>query len=176
MKKILLVFALVFAVHHAKAQFVTIPDPGFVTFLQNNYSCMNGNQMDTTSADVVNETYFYISTGVSISDLTGIEYFKNLKTINIEGINLVNLSSLPEGLTLLNCHSNSTLTSLPPLPSTLKYIWCNDNGLTSLPTLPDSLLELIVWNNNLISLPSLPNSLEALACDNNNLTYLPYLT
>ena len=40
----------------SKAQYVTIPDTAFVSWLQNNGfgGCMSGNQLDTTCGSVVN--------------------------------------------------------------------------------------------------------------------------
>jgi len=52
---ILLFFVLVLKFAPAKAQWVTIPDANFVTKLTQLFpSCMNGNQMDTTCAGIVN--------------------------------------------------------------------------------------------------------------------------
>jgi hypothetical protein len=74
MKKLILLFlVLVLKFAPAKAQWVTIPDPNFVTYLQTNYpSCMNGNQMDTTCAGIVNATSLDVSLTFAISDLNGV--------------------------------------------------------------------------------------------------------
>jgi hypothetical protein len=54
---LLVIIALIgLSFNATKAQFVTIPDGNFVTWLNTNYpSCMNGNQMDTTCAQIIYE-------------------------------------------------------------------------------------------------------------------------
>ncbi len=63
-----------------KAQFVTIQDTSFVTWLQANIpSAMNANQMDTTSLAVTTRTIVDIHVmqqqNYYITNLTGIQYF-----------------------------------------------------------------------------------------------------
>jgi len=59
-------------------------------------------------------------------------------------------------------YSRRDLTKLPPLPSSLKELFCEVNDLTKLPSLPPSLEVLDCFDNHLTSLPSLPPSLEEL--------------
>ena len=105
---------------NAKAQYVTIPDANFAWFLNNNYPLImvNGNQLDTTQ--IVQNYGWAINlncSSMSISDLTGIQYFL---------------------LASLDC-SNNSLTSLPPLLKN-PYLGgfanlvlnCSNNQLTSL--------------------------------------------
>ncbi|MBL0050103.1 MAG: hypothetical protein IPP29_00590 [Bacteroidetes bacterium] len=85
MKKHLLFLLISFVFLYSnktQAQYVTIPDPNFVTWLNaNGYAgCMNGNMMDTTCGAVVNATSVDCSYQ-NISDLTGIEYFDNLDSL-----------------------------------------------------------------------------------------------
>ena len=61
------------------------------------------------------------------------------------------------------------ITSLPPLPSGLIELYCDNTQLTSLPPLPNSLKELVCYNTLLTSLPPLPYGLEALWCFNTKL-------
>jgi len=174
MKKIYLFLLLSFFLQKANAQWVTIPDPNFVTFLQQNYpACMNGNQMDTQCGDIVNETVLNCS-NKNISDLTGIEYFNNLESLYCNNNNLTFLAQLPNNLIELNCSFNQ-LTSLPSLPGNLITLGCWNNSLTSLPSLPSVLFDLYANNNQLTSLPSLPSSLAGLLCHSNLLTSLPPL-
>ena len=105
----------------------------------------------------------------SITDLTGILKFTNLQT--------------------LDC-SNNNLSTIVPLPASLLYLRCYDQGknamcinpqsgtncLMSLPPLPSNLLQLNASDNCLISLPDLPASLTSLVVDNNQLTSLPKLS
>jgi Leucine-rich repeat (LRR) protein len=84
------------------------------------------------------------------------------------------LPPLPETLKILYCHSNQ-LTSLPPLPKTLKKLYCGINKLSSLPPLPETLETLFCHFNQLTSLPPLPETLKELSCQFNQLTTLPDL-
>jgi len=60
------------------AQYVTINDTTFVSWLQANVpSAMNGNQMDTTSLSVTTRTIVDVNYK-SISSIDGIQYFKSL--------------------------------------------------------------------------------------------------
>ncbi|MCW3103008.1 MAG: hypothetical protein JWO09_1448 [Bacteroidetes bacterium] len=137
----------------AKAQtFVTIPDPIFVYFLQSHYpSCMSGNQMDVSCPAIQNDTLVNCS-GYNIQDLTGIQYFINLRH--------------------LECAVNG-LSSLPPLSDSLKYMDCSSNELTSLPALPNGLEHLVCYDNNLTAMPALNPSLHTLYCGYNQLSALP---
>src|SRR5580704_12761125 len=98
-----------------KAQYVTIPDTAFVSWLQNNgfAGCMSGNQLDTTCNAVLNATGLYLY-GAGMTDLTGIVYFKNLDSLDCEMDNISTMPQLPSTLVYLNCANNS-LTSLPTL-------------------------------------------------------------
>ena len=88
---------------------------------------------------------------------------------------MTSLPPLPSSLKLLNCSYNK-LTSLPPtLPESLRDLYCSNNQLTSLPpTLPNSLRDLNCSYNQLTSLPdTLPNYLRVINCSNNQLISLP---
>lgn len=197
MSKKLLISSLVFfclLYAPAKAQWVTIPDANFVTKLTQFYpSCMNGNQMDTTCPQIVNQTYF-ASYYNNIADLTGIEYFDNLTVLICEHNLLTTLPPLPDSLKHLSCVFNhitnlpdlppalerldcayNQLSILPTLPDNLWRLFCPQNQISSLPPLPNSLISLDVSNNQIINLPAIPISLDSLTCSNNQLTSVPYL-
>ncbi|MCU0417713.1 MAG: leucine-rich repeat domain-containing protein [Cytophagaceae bacterium] len=158
----------------SKAALVTIPDANFRAYLKQQYpGCFSGDLMETTCSAVVNAIVLDCS-GKSISNLTGISYFINLKELNCSYNPLASLPSLPTSLTHLRCSFNQ-LTSLPPLPNSLKVLHCSNNQLTSLPTLPNSLKVFYCSNNQLTSLPTLPTSLTHLDCLSNSLTILPTL-
>ena len=70
---------------------------------------------------------------------------------------------------------NLRITSLPPLPPTLRTFVCDDNKLTELPALPPGLIELRCSGNQLIQLPALPPGLLRFSCSSNRLTRLPAL-
>ncbi len=193
-KKILATLLIIFSFSFCKAQWVTIPDANFVAFLQTYYpSCMNGNQMNTSCSDIVNEMIVNCS-GQNISDLTGIHYFVNLWQLDCSSNQLTFLPELPNSITIVDCSSNqisnftnlpnsivtlacsyNNLTSLPPLPTSLYDFGCASNYLTSFPAIPPSLIWLDVSDNNLGGLPPLEN-VESLGCGHNPSFNLPVLT
>jgi len=158
-----------------QAQSVTIPDPNFLTFLQNSdvAGCLTGNQLDAGCPAVVNKTYLDCS-NMSIADLTGLEAFVNLEGLTCNNNGLTSLPSLPPLLTVMFCTDNQ-LTALPNLPTSITGLYCNNNQLTTLPTLPASITEIVCTHNQISTLPSLPASLMYLTCDHNQLTALPNL-
>ena len=116
------------------------------------------------------------------------------KPLQLIGLGLTRLPSLPDNLQILMCANNqltrlpselpnelivlqcanNQLTQLPELPYTLTSLSCGSNKLTQLPPeLPDKLIELECSNNELRSFPELPDDLEKLLCYNNKLTRLP---
>jgi len=160
---------------YSNAQWVTIPDAGFVNILTNNFpTCMNGNQMDTTCPGIVSATQLYFGGGNLVSDLTGLEYFDSLQDLDISYNLITTINYLPPGLLALNCNNNP-LIQLPNLPSSLNILHTRNCGLNSLPPLPSTLMELYCDENNLTSLPALPPSLVLLNCTDNQITQLPTL-
>ncbi|MHB8261215.1 MAG: leucine-rich repeat domain-containing protein [Bacteroidia bacterium] len=155
---------------------VTIPDANFVTYLQSIIpAAMSGNQMNTSSTLVTTRDTINVNGyGLSISNLSGIQYFTSLKYLDCGVNSLTSLPALPNTLTFLACEINS-LTSLPALPNSITSIDCYNNQLTSLPALPASLTYLDCFGNQLTSLPALPNSLTTLVCNTNSLTTLSAL-
>ncbi len=169
MKKLFTLFALVLCLTNLKAQFVTIPDANFVTWLQANVpSAMSGNQMDTTSLAVTTRTNVNVYNN-SIGDVYGIQYFDSLKKLNCSYNQLTNLSNLPSSLLYLDCGYNQ-LPNLPALPNSVNYLDCSGNQLVNLPILPSSITLLYCGSNQLISLPAMPNSLITIDC-----SYNPYI-
>ena len=176
MKRLYFAFMLVLAVFNTgKAQYVTIPDPTFVSWLQSNgyAACMNGNQLDTTCGAVLGATVMRCY-ALPIRDLTGVQYFKNLNTLDCSNDSLYVIPSLPTSLIEFHCQSNN-LSSLPVLPGNLYQLWCSWNRIATLPLLPNSLGQLVCYQNQLSALPVLPDSLELLNCGGNHITTLPAL-
>src|SRR5579859_966250 len=101
MKKTYLILALIVfaAFNPCRAQYVTIPDTAFVSWLQGNgyAGCMNGNQLDTTCGAVLGATSVVCS-NLPIRDLTGVQYFKNLDTLYCSNDSLHNVPTLPPAL------------------------------------------------------------------------------
>jgi uncharacterized repeat protein (TIGR01451 family) len=170
----LLLFCLFGINSKINAQYVTIPDANFVTYLQSNFSgCMNGNQLDTTCSNILNYYSAELS-NMGISDLTGIEYFDNLRSLYCDNNNLTFLPRLPNLLELLNCDFNN-LTSLPNLPNSIVDLFCANNQLIDLPDLPNMMTTFSCYNNSLSSIPILPDGLIVFACDSNPISDLPNL-
>jgi uncharacterized repeat protein (TIGR01451 family) len=177
MKKIFLLFIIVNCFSNLKAQYVTIPDPNFVSWLQANVpSAMNGNQMDTTSLAVTTRTIVDVYYKF-ISDLDGIQYFKALEYLDCSTNNLTSLNNLPNNLMYLNCDYNY-ITNISLLPNSLETLICSNNKLTSLPILPNTLKILVcnvTFSPFLASLPNLPANLDSLEINGHNLSSLPTL-
>ncbi len=174
-KHFLFIFILLFNIKNSQAQFVTIPDPNFVNWLNSNgfANCMIGNQMDTMCTQVMNATSINCNT-MQITNLTGISYFDNLTSLICYNNQLTFIPSLPASLNLLNCQGNQ-ISMLPDLPLALTELNCAWNQLNNLPVLPPTLTSLNFLNNSLTSLPILPSSLTSLICLGNQLTALPVL-
>lgn len=202
MKKAILISCLLFTFKFfAIAQTVIIPDANFVKWLTANIpSAMNGNVMDASNSAVQTLTKIDVE-NKGITDLTGVEYFPALLTLDcgnaplgatpnsltslpslpakletlICGDNqLTSLPVLPSSLIILRCYKNK-LTQLPALPNSITHIDCHENLLDSLPTLPIALMDLVCSLNNLTNLPALPGSLSVMECNRNQLTELPEL-
>ncbi len=208
-KAIIALLILLIGARSANAQYVAIPDTAFGSWLNansvaHNYSaCMTGNNttgwyLDTTCTAVINDSVIDCR-NAHIQDLTGIQYFKNLKrlfadsnqlsslhripttvsTFSCQQCGLTSLASLPPNLVSLVVPINQ-LTSLPPLPASLINLECGDNLLPTLPALPANLLYLYCGAMNSASLPgalptTLPSGLVVLHCPGNHLTSLPTL-
>jgi hypothetical protein len=195
MKNIFIVLLYITIFTNINAQWVTIPDSNFVIFLHQNYpQCMSGNEMDTTCTAIILEDSLNCSSKF-IQDISGIEYFKNLETLicdnnfidsiftlpvflkhlSVSRFILSYIQELPPLLEYLDCSESYYLSSLPPIPASLKYLNIDDNQFTILPNLPNELVGLHFSSNQISSIPSLPDSLISLDCGFNQLTSLPSL-
>lgn len=174
MKNIFSLLVLIFALQTVNAQYVTIPDSNFRSFLRTNYpACMNaGGQLDTTCTSLLAATQLSVRYN-TISNLDGVKYFKNISLLNCMDISLSTLPELPTSLTVLYA-SNNLLTTLPALPPGLQTLYIDQNRLSSIPALPSTLKDMDVGYNQLTNLPVLPN-LTRLNCNNNRLNSLPNL-
>jgi len=108
-----------------------IPDINFINKLKDLFPKAFENELlDVNNSDVVSCEELSV-TGLKIKDLTGIEYFLNLKYLYCSSNSLTTLPELPDTLEKLYCFNNQ-LTNLPNLPGTLEYLDCSNNNLTSL--------------------------------------------
>lgn len=172
--KIILLTILMLSILSVKAQYVTIPDSNFVSWLNANIpAAMSGNQMDTSHTAVTTLTSINVADD-TIYDLFGIQYFTALQQLDCYHNQLAGLPSLPSTLQSLNCGWN-LIEVLPPLPLSLTTLSCSQNELDSLPVLPSSLATLDCSNNQLLILPSLPPGMTSLDCSGNQLDSLPSL-
>ncbi|HSY77517.1 MAG TPA: T9SS type A sorting domain-containing protein [Bacteroidia bacterium] len=169
--------------YSVSAQYVTIPDTNFAKYLDTIIpsAMKSGNQMDTTNLAVTSLANINVENR-GIRDLTGVQYFKALITLDCgngspssDSNRLKFLPPLPGTLQTLICGNDSALTSLPALPNSLVYLACYLNQITSLPTLPGGILHLDCNFNQLSSLPTLPGTLTFLHCGYNQITSLPVL-
>ena len=200
MKKYLLLSILfLFSISSINSQvYKYIPDADFRAFLvSEGYPFdVSGDSLDISSPFVTSATYMSCGS-LTISSIEGIQYFTNLIYLDCSSCNITSISTLPVNLEQFEAFGNAfsslpssfpnkiriislgftTLTSLPILPDSLRYIGLQYNmNLTSLPTLPPFLNELNCPDNyNLSSLPALPNRLTLLDCSNSAITCLPYL-
>ena len=111
----------------------------------------------------------------NISNLDGIQFFPNLKTLKCYGNNLTSLDvSKNTVLDTLYCYNNQ-LTELDVSQNTaLQWLSCYNNQLTELDVSKNTLLEYL-WcsQNNLTSLDVTQNTaLKELSCYDNQLTSL----
>ena len=196
LKALSIFIILIVATKDVKAQFVTIPDANFVTWLNNNgfSSCMNGNQLNTSCSAVQNAIQINCS-NAGILNLTGIESFDNLINLDCSHNPDIYIPSLPNSLFSFTC-THSNLNTLPQLPSNLRGLNIVFNNVAFLPNnmpntltdiaisyndfnswlfLPPNLVTLWCENNQITAFPSLPNTLEFLECSNNQLSSLPAL-
>jgi hypothetical protein len=160
---------------NSRAQFVTIPDAQFAGWLRTNgyAACMSGNQLDTSCPAVLN-THGLYCTSVPIHDLTGIQYFKNLDTLQCYYDSVTLIPSFPATLQYLDC-SNNQLNAIPAFPPSLTYLNCGENSLLLLPALPAGVTQLYCGFNSISSLSALPTGLTLLYCNYNNISTLPAL-
>ena len=160
MKSILLTACVLLLGSSFAQNYVTIPDANFAKYLKEVVpNAINGNQLDTSSADVKNLKKIDAEAR-AIKNLEGVQYFKGLDTLDVG-----NGDFFPN-------ESKNVLSTLPKLPENLKVLICGNTYMDSLPVLPKQLSVLKCYSNNLKKLPILPEHLSYLNCNFNQLTEL----
>jgi hypothetical protein len=190
MKKTILFISLIFNILYAFSQ--QIPDANFAQAIR--YTCPecidDGNRL-TPKAAALKTLVVSIQ---KIRDLTGVEGFSNLSSLNCESNLLTTLPNLPSTLTSLNFSYNqiteiknlptglvnlrmigNKITKLPALPNNLQILNCSNNPITELPPLPANLNTLFCEHTMINKLPILPAKLEGLMCNDNRLKNIPTL-
>ena len=110
-----------------------------------------------------------------ISDLTGIEGFVSLMTLDVSNNQLTHLPYFPNPyLKQIRC-ANNKLTSLPLFPESLLSLDCSGNKIRFITGFPRALVELTLNSNPIKRLPALPIHLQKLSCVNDSLLALPAL-
>ncbi|MBM6498635.1 T9SS type A sorting domain-containing protein [Flavobacterium macrobrachii] len=193
MKKIILPLVLISTVV-CYSQIINFPDSNFKARLLaantlNGYACIgssmndcipgvidtnNNGEIETSEAEAV--VILFLSSS-NISDLTGIEYFTNLKRLEciFNNLTTINLSSLTS-LNWLQCRNNQ-ITSLDLSNLTqLKNLSCSNNLLTLLNISHQPELEILIISNNYISSLDFSNNplLERVYCGGNLISSLDF--
>ncbi len=161
-----------------KAQLVTIPDANFLNWLNTNgYSqcIVNTNQLDSTCTAVRNATSVNVSFK-NIADLTGIECFHSLTSLNCTSNLLDTIPPIHSPLVSLIASGNPLKFLGDTLPPTLITLTIINTQLDSLFNLPPRLVTLDCSSNfNLIRIVALPGSIRTLTCNNTRVNLLPTL-
>ena len=134
MKKLTTLFvSCLLMIGFARAQYVSIPDNNFRTFLMHQFpNSFNGQgQMDTTSTEVLTtdslSTYYNLLSGSIVDTIhfQGLQYFKNLKFLYIEpmmhvGSAVIDSNILPNGIKTLQFGGlTNVIFSTSKLPDSL---------------------------------------------------------
>jgi len=157
------------------AQNVTIPDANFKAYLVGNTDINMDGNTEISVAEAQAFTGSIDCSEMGISDLTGIEYFVNIKELDCGVNQLTSLDvSNNTALTYLVCGSNQ-LSSLDISNLTnLKILDCQDNQLTALDVSDNVALVWLWCQVNQLTTLDISNltNLTTLECKNNQLTAL----
>jgi Leucine-rich repeat (LRR) protein len=194
MKKIILLFVIISPIV-CNAQIINFPDINLKNkLLTNGIACIgesmdncifggsidsnNNGEIEVSEAEAVAMLYVN-STGIQITDLTGIEYFINLEYLDCTNNNLTTIN-LSQNISLkhLNCNNNDLSSlSLDGLIH-LEILACRNNQLTSLDISEQTQLKLLICEGNQINSLGFSNNpaLQRVYCGNNLLTTLDFGT
>ncbi|MBE6826910.1 MAG: hypothetical protein E7511_08540, partial [Ruminococcus sp.] len=151
------------------------PDEVFRTYVSDSFDTDADGILTTEEIAAAKRIDLFTEGIITVTDLTGVEYFTALEYLNCCNNDLTSLDvSGNTALTHLNCCRNQ-LTSLDVSKNTaLTELYCNNNQLTSLDVSQNTMLEYLNCSNNqLTSLDVSQNTaLEYLDCSYNQLTSL----
>jgi len=153
------------------AQNVNIPDANFKAYLVGNTSINTNGDSEIQLSEAVAFTGMISCSGLSITNLTGIEAFINLTQLNCSGnpINTLDVSN-NTALTLLQCVSNGLSTIDVTANNSLVVLNVGSNSLSSLNITQNPLLqELSFQFNELTSIDISNNPSLVLISGYNNL-------
>lgn len=153
-KKYIFLLSFTFTVLCLKAQIVNIPDPIFKNYLVQDTTINTNVDSEIQVSEASAFTGVINCSNLNISDLTGIEFFTDLTSLNCDN----------NQLTHLNITQNTNLLTL----------WCNYNQLTSLDVTQNKNLTLLRFDNNQIANIDITQNtdLRTFSCKNNQLTNL----
>lgn len=154
---------------------VTIPDANFKAYLVGNASINTNSDSEIQCSEAVAFTGQIWLQALNISDLTGIEAFTALTSLNCNSNLLTSLDiSANSALVVLNFAGNQISTIDVSNNLQLSGLYCDYNQLTTIDVNANvNLTELSINNNNLSQLDISANSnLIELGCESNSLTNL----
>ena len=149
-----------------------IPDANFAQVIRNSCpTCIDVCNNLLPPAATLQQLQIYPA---NITDMRGLEQFKNLKLLTCQFSILSDLPVLPPALEQL-VWTDGQLKSLSNLPNTIVTLSCSNNKIEQINTLPSSLQTLIISFNQLQTLPELSGSFKYLNVSDNKITNLPQL-
>jgi hypothetical protein len=172
MKKVFFLVLLISSI--ANAQIVNIPNPYFKSrLISNGVDTNNDGEIQNSEALVVQSLTFY-GAGYLLTDLTGIEAFVNLTSLNCNYTDIasLNISTLTNLINLDCSFTNLTSLDISNLPN-LTVVNCQGNQfLTNLNASGDDGLETLNCEGNVISTLNVTGdtNLSVLSCAGNALT------
>jgi Leucine-rich repeat (LRR) protein len=159
-----------------QAQKITVPDANFRTALDSAFAgtTVSGNTVTFTTPSAGSITTLDLS-HKNIGDLSGIEAFTGLTTLNVSDNRLKRLNlQAATGLRELYCSSNALTTLDVKANTALTALYCSFNQLTSLDVGSNTALRELSCENNALKLLDVRKDtlLTTLYCSVNQLTTL----
>jgi Leucine-rich repeat (LRR) protein len=152
------------------SQTITIPDPIFKAYLLKNKDINSNGDNEIQVNEALSFDGNMDCSGLQISDLVGIQEFKNLSSLSCSDNKLKNLDiSLNSSLIELDCSYNQ-IETLNLLGNTLiENLSCSDNKLTNLEISNCNKLKRLDCKNNLLQLLDLEKNVKIswVSCESN---------
>ena len=155
------------------------PDDTFRAYVSSNFDTDSDGSLSQTEMDAVTAIRVSgtSSTPNTVADLTGIEYFTKLETLNCIYNQLTSLNvSKNTALKTIYCYRNQ-LTSLDVSKNTaLEYLNCQYNQLTSLDVSNNTALEHLYCSNNQLTSLDVSNNTALIGFSASNNSYPIFIT
>jgi len=169
-----ILFTFVFTTFAFSQQLLNVPDQNFKNYLLTIPELKQGT-VNISMTKAMAYTGSLNCPGLNISDLTGIEAFLNLTSLNCSNNLLTTLDvSNNVALTYLSCGGNDLATLDVSNNTALAYLYCENNLLTNLNLGSISNLKTLHCNDNFLTTLNVSNktALSDLRCGFNELTNL----